>query len=214
MPRGRKPGSKNKPKDCPKVEIKTELKTKATQESAQNGQIASKLSLKEPIKNFNAVPVSFDGKKEKKLDDVYNANNSEVENKETVEETFEETADGTTIEANTDEEDAVYLDDLIDPLSNKEKVADDQNSDQKHKGRQPKSDDEKYERCDRCHKIVKVSMIKIRLSYLTGLAEYHRAVKDNIKLCQECGLGANRALEKFLLTDDKGEAGVEKRIPV
>lgn len=61
--------------------------------------------------------------------------------------------------------------------------------------------------CSRCHKKIISGEKTINLTYLTGMAPWHRMVSlDRVYLCNECGRELNELIDNWLINDGKGVA--------
>lgn len=59
--------------------------------------------------------------------------------------------------------------------------------------------------CDRCHKKIISGERDINLTYLTGMAPWHRMVSlDKVCLCGDCAKELNGMIDKWLINDGKG----------
>lgn len=59
--------------------------------------------------------------------------------------------------------------------------------------------------CDRCHKKIISGEKNINLTYLTGMAPWHRRVSlDRVCLCSDCSKELNEMIDSWLINDGKG----------
>ena len=59
--------------------------------------------------------------------------------------------------------------------------------------------------CDRCHKKIISGEKNINLTYLTGMAPWHRRVSlDRICLCGDCSKELNEMIDSWLINNGKG----------
>ena len=66
---------------------------------------------------------------------------------------------------------------------------------------------DKLPECSRCHKKIVSGEKNINLTYLTGMAPWHRMVGLNrVCLCNECGRELNELIDNWLINDGKGVA--------
>lgn len=64
---------------------------------------------------------------------------------------------------------------------------------------------DKLPECNRCHKKIISGEKNINLTYLTGMAPWHREVGlDRVCLCSDCGRELNAIIDKWLINDGKG----------
>ncbi len=64
---------------------------------------------------------------------------------------------------------------------------------------------DKLPECNRCHKKIVSGERNINLTYLTGMAPWHRNVSlDRVCLCHECGKELNDLIDNWLINDGKG----------
>ena len=66
---------------------------------------------------------------------------------------------------------------------------------------------DKLPECNRCHKKIVSGEKNINLTYLTGMAPWHRTVSlDRVCLCNDCAKELNAMIDKWLINDGKGVA--------
>lgn len=59
--------------------------------------------------------------------------------------------------------------------------------------------------CDRCHKKIISGEKNINLTYLTGMAPWHRRVSlDRVCLCGDCSKELNEMIDDWLINEGKG----------
>lgn len=64
---------------------------------------------------------------------------------------------------------------------------------------------DKLPECNRCHKKIISGERNINLTYLTGMAPWHRTVSlDKICLCSDCAKELNKIIDDWLINDGKG----------
>lgn len=64
---------------------------------------------------------------------------------------------------------------------------------------------DKLPECNRCHKKILSGEKNINLTYLTGMAPWHREVGlDRVTLCSDCGKELSAMIDKWLINDGKG----------
>lgn len=64
---------------------------------------------------------------------------------------------------------------------------------------------DKLPECNRCHKKIVSGERNINLTYLTGMAPWHRNVSlERVCLCHECGKELNDLIDNWLINDGKG----------
>lgn len=68
-----------------------------------------------------------------------------------------------------------------------------------HKGRKPKSDDEKYIHCDRCNALIYSQANQVDTNLLTGRADYWRSSSRYVHLCDSCSKELSNIVDKFLM---------------
>lgn len=74
----------------------------------------------------------------------------------------------------------------------------------KKKGRQPKTDDEKYDKCERCGEYITGTAYTCNTNYLTGRADYFREAPLIVKLCGKCSIGLSAVVDKYLVNGGNG----------
>lgn len=68
-----------------------------------------------------------------------------------------------------------------------------------------KEKEDKFPKCDRCHKKIVSSERRINLTYLTGMATWHREVSlDKVSLCFDCCKELNKIIDDWLIDKGKG----------
>lgn len=64
---------------------------------------------------------------------------------------------------------------------------------------------DKLPECNRCHKKIVSGERNINLTYLTGMASWHRNVSlDRVCLCSDCGKELNKMIDDWLINNGKG----------
>ena len=64
---------------------------------------------------------------------------------------------------------------------------------------------DKLSECNRCHKKIISGEKNINLTYLTGMAPWHRMVSlDRVCLCGECSKELNELIDNWLVDNGKG----------
>lgn len=64
---------------------------------------------------------------------------------------------------------------------------------------------DKLPECNRCHKKIVSGEKNINLTYLTGMASWHRMVSlDKVCLCSDCGKELNKMIDDWLINEGKG----------
>ena len=64
---------------------------------------------------------------------------------------------------------------------------------------------DKLPQCNRCHKKIISGEKNINLTYLTGMAPWHRNVSlDRVCLCNDCSRELNEMIDNWLINDGKG----------
>ena len=64
---------------------------------------------------------------------------------------------------------------------------------------------DKLPECDRCHKKIISGERNINLTYLTGMASWHRNVSlDRVCLCSNCSKELNEMIDDWLINNGKG----------
>lgn len=64
---------------------------------------------------------------------------------------------------------------------------------------------DKLPECSRCHKKIVSGERNINLTYLTGMAPWHRSVSlDRVCLCHECSKELNDLIDNWLINNGKG----------
>lgn len=64
---------------------------------------------------------------------------------------------------------------------------------------------DKLPECSRCHKKIVSGEKNINLTYLTGMAPWHRRVSlDRVCLCSDCSKELNEMIDSWLINDGKG----------
>lgn len=72
------------------------------------------------------------------------------------------------------------------------------------KGKPSKSDDEKYDHCERCHCIIKYQPYTADTNAVTGKSDVHRNVPRIVKLCSECANKLSKVVDDFLYDNGNG----------
>jgi hypothetical protein len=68
-----------------------------------------------------------------------------------------------------------------------------------------KKKEDKFPECNRCHKKIISGEKNINLTYLTGMAPWHRNVSlDRVCLCSDCGKELNKMIDDWLIDEGKG----------
>ena len=66
---------------------------------------------------------------------------------------------------------------------------------------------DKLPECNRCHKKIVSGEKNINLTYLTGMAPWHRKVSlDRVCLCNECSKELNELIDNWLINNGNGVA--------